>query len=242
MPGFGALVRGVIQLWTSSWLLWVILLAIPHVALVPFLPSGPEHRPLAMGAWVAAFGLGAALGLLVMGEQWVNGRVRHLLRSPPGRRLALTVLFALGYALVGVAPWVMLLAVQTSLPPEIIIPGVLLLTTPFQALLAPALTAAATQGKGALGPALRIAGRRTWLHLGILLAVGAGLGGIVGIVGWSFAATMKGGGEVVTRMMQIAGVAAGESLWVALTTVCGMDALSTAPPPVAEQSPAAVRG
>ena len=83
-------------------------------------------------------------------------------------------------------------------------------------------------GWPALRRAWRIAGRRSWLHLGLIVAVGTVFGGGLAALGWGFAVTLRSQGAEVERVMEVAGLSLGESLWAALVTVAGLDALSAA--------------
>jgi len=228
LPGFGGLLKGVLLLWFANPLLWLLLLALPNALAVAASPREAEFAGEAVVIWIAAFGLGAALVLSAMTSQWLTGRRGGV--SALG--LGGVILLAVPYLLLALAPWSVLLALQVpALPLVATLLVTLLLTAPFHALFAPAL-ALATRGErpgGALAAAFRLAGRRTWLHLALFLTAGLLVGGAGAVTAWSFLASMHGGGELVEGLLQVAGLSLGQSLWAALITVCGHDAVAAAP-------------
>jgi hypothetical protein len=228
-PGFAALLRATLQLWTAHPLLWLLLLGLPNALAVGAVPREPEFAVEAVLIWIAAFGLGAALVLTAMTAQWITGRRGGL----PPAAVGGSVLLCVPYLLLTLGPWCVLVALRApAVSLEVNLLGTLLLTAPFHALLAPALALAA-RGEGATGAlraALRLAGRRTWLHLAVLLTAGIVIGGAGAALAWSFVVSMQGGGEIVAALLQVAGVTLGQSLWAVLVAVCGVDAVAAAPP------------
>lgn len=228
-PGFRNLVRAAVLLWAQRPLLWVGLFAAPNLLAGLLAPSAPEQRTPAMLFWVAAFGLGAGAALLQASAQWLRGRPFPASRFPLGRAAALTAT-ALLYGAVSFAPWAISGALHTELLPAVLIMGALLFTVPLHALFAPGLMSVARGEKqgNPLAVAMRMAGRRTWLHLAVMLAAGGVVGGVTGVLGWAFAVTLAGEGEVVGRLGQVAAVSGAESLWAVLVTICGHDSLALA--------------
>ncbi|MGV3724392.1 MAG: tetratricopeptide repeat protein [Actinomycetota bacterium] len=231
LPSFLSLIHATLQLWGQQPLVWLLALGTPSAIAAFFVPSEPHARWAAVLAWAGALGLGAGLTLQLMSNQWIFGRVMGGPRHRWSGGLLHGTAMGLIYSLLILGPFAVALALRSPLPAPAILLGVLLMTAPFHALLAPALMLSATDGPRGW-PALRrawsIAGRRSWLHLGLIVAVGAVFGGALTAIGWGFAVTLRGQGEAVARVMDVAGLALGQSLWAALVTVTGLDALSAA--------------
>lgn len=232
-PRFGQLVREAALLWAQRPLLWFFLFAVANIPAALVGRSDADGRAVAALVWSAGFAVGAAPVLLAMTEQWAGPGAGRLLRQPPWARIAAGLGFCALHAAVTLLPWSLSGAIQTGLPLWALVLGSLLFTAPLHALLAPGLITSvrAKGGSGALSGALRRAGRRTWLHLGVMLAGGLVVGGVVGAFGWGVAITLRPEGEILSRIMENAGVSAGETVWAALVTVCGLDALAAPPPP-----------
>jgi hypothetical protein len=114
----------------------------------------------------------------------------------------------------------------------------LLLTAPFHALMGPALVMSAARGPfgfRALQRALQLSGRRTWLHLGVLVAVAGPLGLVLAGLGWTFAAVPGAAVEGILRLLHLAVLSLVESAWAAAIAVCGLDAVTV--PGDAEKRP-----
>jgi hypothetical protein len=223
-------VRAVLQLWGQQPLIWLVLLGLPNAA-AALVRVSAHGRWLSALAWIVALGFGAAPTLVAMANQWMFGRIggRRQDELPGAMLRALGV--TLPYTLVALAPFAVALAVRSVLPPAVIVLAVLLSTAPFHALLAPAMAAASGEGPGgieAVRKAWSLAGKRSWLHLGLIALIGSGAAVLLILFGWAFAVTLRGQGESVQRVMEAAGLSLGESVWAALVTVCGLDAISSA--------------
>jgi hypothetical protein len=231
LPSFLSLVQATVQLWGQQPLIWLLLFGLPGAVAGILAPFDYMSRWVAVLLWSVAFGIGSGPTLLGMTNHWIFGKVLGGSNRSIAESLLHGTAFGLLYAMLFVAPFAVVLALRSPLPASAILPGVLLMTLPFHALLAPALVLSATDGPPgwpALKRAWSIAGRRSWLHLMLFLAVGVVIGGGLTVVGWSFAVTVKGQGATVARVMEIAGLALGQSLWAALVTITGLDALSAA--------------
>jgi hypothetical protein len=88
-----------------------------------------------------------------------------------------------------------------------------------------------TDAPGGPAAALKRASPRIWLRLGVMLVVGGVFGGLIALVAWAFAVTLEGTGDTVRSVLQVIGISLGESVWAALVTACGLDALGTAEGP-----------
>lgn len=227
-PGFAALVRAATLLWAQRPLLWLFVYFAANAAAAFVVTPGSNGRLVSVALWTGGFCLASPLVLLLMSEQWMAGNTRRLLRSLPWDRLLQGCSFCLLYAMICLVPWCLSGALQTELPLWILVLGSLLFTAPFHALLAPGLVISVREkeGRGALSGGFQLAGRRTWLHLAVILLGGLLVGGLMALVGWSMAVTLRAEGEILGRLMQNAAVSAGESVWATLVTICGMDALA----------------
>jgi len=231
VPGFVSLARAAMQLWSSQPLVWLALLSIPNAAAAVFTPLDPELQLLTLLGWVAALGLATGPVVTAVAGQWVHGRpLGEPLRLTNRRWLRGTGL-ALPYLALLLAPLGVHLGYQTRLPAEGLLLCALLLTVPFHALFAPALVMAATTGPGGLEAVKRaaaLAGKRTWLHLGVMAAVGLLLGGALAAFAWAFGVTLAAAGDSARRFVQVIALSLAESAWVVLVTLCGLDAISVA--------------
>ncbi len=233
LPGFSSLCRAALQLWGTQQLLWLGLFALPNAAAAVAIPAFSLTGWAAALAWSLALGLGLAPVLLAMAGQWMEGRPFAGEGRFTGSRWAYGTLLALGYVLVVIAPLASVLALRVPFSAGGLALGAILLTIPFHALLAPALMLTVTgqqKPARALGSALQIASRRTWLHLALMLTMTLIAGGMLAAIAWAYVVTLKGGGMIVERTLEAAGVALGESLFAGLVTVTGLDALSARPP------------
>lgn len=231
LPSFASLARATLQLWGQQPLVWLLVLALPNAVAAALMPGAPELRWVSVLCWTAALGVGAGPALLAMSNQWVFGRLHGGAARPVSSSLAHGTILALLYALLILGPFCVALALRSPLPTPIILLAVLLSTAPFHALLGPALVLATTDGPPgwpALQRAWLLAGKRSWLHLGLLVGVGIVAGSALGVVAWAFAVTLRAQGETVVRVLEVAGLSLGESLWIALITVAGLDAVSAA--------------
>nr|AQQ74429.1 hypothetical protein [uncultured bacterium] len=229
LPGFLGLLRGVFQLWAQQPLLWVLLLAVPNILAAVLAPVDAAGAGLAVWIWLVTLGIGTAPALNAMSDQWLHGTPLPQRRETLARRLLNGMGLGTVYLLVALGPFCTLLAARSQFPGQFILLGGLIATTPFHALLAPALALTVTEGLSpleAVRTAFNMAGRRTWLHLGVMVTFGVLSGGLLFIYGWGFAVTLRAGGDPVWRLLQAAAVSAAESVWIALLAVCGLDALS----------------
>lgn len=231
LPSFASLTRATLQLWGQQPLIWLLVLAIPNALAVLAMPSDPALRWVSALLWTAALGIGAGPALMLMSNHWIFGRFR--VSSGPRLRGALLhgTVNALLYALLVLSPFCVALTLRSQLPTPIILLAVLLSTAPFHALLGPALVLSATDGPPgwpALQRAWLLAGKRSWLHLALLVGVGGVMGGALGIIAWAFAVTLRAQGDAVLRVLEVAGLSLGETLWIALVTIAGLDAISAA--------------
>jgi hypothetical protein len=231
LPSFASLARATLQLWGQQPLIWLLVLAIPNALAVLVMPSSPALRWVSALLWTAALGIGAGPALMLMSNQWIFGRFQ----VGSGLRLRGALLHgtvnALFYALLVLSPFCVALTLRSQLPTPVILLAVLLSTAPFHALLGPALVLSATDGPPgwpALQRAWLLAGKRSWLHLALLVGVGGVMGGALGIIAWAFAVTLRAQGDAVLRVLEVAGLSLGETLWIALVTVAGLDAISAA--------------
>lgn len=229
-PDISTLARAPLQLWGELLLLWLLLLAVPNGIAAALVPLRSAYRVEATWVWTLALGVGAAPVLLMMASQWVFEKPVAREWQPGFRRWLRGTLFALVYVLVVVGPVAGTLALRTPFPADVLILAALLLTTPFHALLAPALVLAATDGPAgwpALQSSFRLAMKRTWFHLALMVVLGLGLAAFFGVFGWALVVTLGGAGEVVARATLAVELTVAESVWAALVTVCGVDALSS---------------
>ncbi len=232
-PGLFALVQAALRLWGQQPLLWILILAVPNLIAAAAIPLGHTAAWVVCLIWSVAFGIGAAPSLLGMAGQWMDNR-------PFGGEARLTrdrwlygTALCLAYALLFIAPPAILLSMRLNLAPSILVLAAFVLTLPFHALAAPALmtvvTGQAAPG-AALHDALKHASRRTWLHLGVIAILSILGGGLLAVFAWAFLETLRGGGAIVNRVMETAGLSLGQTVWSVCVTVCGLDALSTRPP------------
>jgi tetratricopeptide (TPR) repeat protein len=227
-PGFAGLLRATLQLWLLQPLAWLAVLLVPNAFAALAAPAEGELRWVAVLLWTGAFGVGAAPLLLAMGGQWVHGRPFCRWRLTPSR-LFHGLAFSLPYALLSLAPLCAAAAFWLRLPADLLLSAGLLLTIPVHALLAPALVVTATESPGvpkAVRTSLKQARGRFWLYAGVMATLGAVLGGLLAALFWTVQVNIQGSGEPVKRVFQVAALCLGESLWGALVTVCGMDAVS----------------
>ncbi|HTE18475.1 MAG TPA: hypothetical protein VK689_08850, partial [Armatimonadota bacterium] len=236
LGGLDRLTRATLQLWGAQPLVWVGLLALPN-ALAALLPSLPEQYQWAqLVAWVVALGVGLAPALTAAASQCETNEPFPGGTQGLARRLLDPVRITLPYVLLTLGTASLFLYLRTGLPQHVLLLACLLLTAPFHALLAPALMLSVGRGapfRPGLQTALRIAGRRTWVHMGLMVGLGLLLGVVLSFIACSFTAAMNDRGDAVTRAVQVAGLAICESLWVCLLTICGLDALAW-PEPVEE--------
>jgi hypothetical protein len=231
LPSFSNLARATLQLWGQQPLLWLVLLAVPNALVAYFVPDTSSLRWAAALIWTVALGLGAGPAMLAMSNQWIFGRLKGGSSRPIGASLVHGIAMSLLYVLLVVAPFAIALALRSPLHPAVTVLAVLLMTAPFHALLGPAVLLSATDGPPgwpALQRAWLLAGKRSWLHLGLIVTVGVVVGGTLAAVAWAFAVTLRGQGDAVRRVMEVAGLSLGESLWVSLLTIAGLDAISAA--------------
>lgn len=231
LPSFSSLARATLQLWGQQPLLWLLVLAVPNAAAAALMPKTFELRWASVLCWTAALGLGAGPALLAMSNQWIYGRLQGGSARPVGASLVHGTALSLIYALLILGPFCIALALRSPLPTPIILLAVLISTAPFHALLSPALVLSATDGPPgwpALQRAWLLAGKRSWLHLALLVGVSLVAGGVLGAFAWAFAITLRAQGDTVIRVLEVAGLSLGESLWIALITVAGLDAISAA--------------
>ena len=229
-PDFAELARGVVSLWLQQPLLWWLPLAAANglVALV-LLPFGVSARVDLLAGELAALALALPVLLALM--------VRQMERAPllvrggpfPGRAWRRGVALSAPYVLLFIAPVAVTLGFRTSLAAEVALQAALLLTAPFHALIGPALVISAGRGPfgfKALQRALQLSGRRTWLHLGVLVAVAGPLGIVLAGLGWTFAAVPGAAVEGILRLLHLVVLSLVESAWAAAIAVCGLDAVS----------------
>lgn len=231
LPGVSGLLRATVELWLQHLLLWFLILALPNgVAAIALLFIFPDPGALAPFVWAGALAVGLAPAVLAMSGQFIHGGP-----FPPEWRLspvrmgrALTILAP--YALVLLGPLAAGLSVWRSVPHEYLLLFALGLTAPLHIYAAPAVLLAVTDGPGGIG-ALRIAGRlagkRSWLHLSIVLLMTLGAGAVVAALEWTTSASMTGMGEGVLRLLRVTWLTLGESLWAAAFTLSGVDAVSS---------------
>jgi hypothetical protein len=231
-PAFLELARDAAFLWAQQPLLWVLLLT-PANALGLFLTGSlVTHRGLGAVTWVALFGV--ALPLLVaamvsqsrQGEPAPDGWAKLLRAASRGAA------FSLSYSLATLGFFCPALARHTRFPLEGVLLGGLFATAPFHALLAPALMLACAEGlrgRAAAAAAFRLANRRTWLHLGLLLALGAALAWVVAVWNASGAAPLRGQSPLLTGAVTALLLSVGQTLWTAVVVVSGLDALAQRP-------------
>lgn len=249
LPGFLGLFRATLYLWGQQPLVWVAAFALPNAlaVLAAWNARGYEgdHHWLGVLAWTLALGLGTAPAVLCMTDQWFHGRLFSVDRELIPRRLLRGIPVSVVYALVSLGLFGVILALRSRFTPDILVVAGLVLAAPFHALLAPALVMAVSEGPGgwaAFRNSLMMAGKRTWMHLLLILAVAVIVGGAMGVLAWGFAVTLKVRGEGVFGVMQVAGISLAESLWAALITICGTDTLTAKAPaePDEEEEPTTV--
>ena len=231
--GLDRLTRATLQLWGAQPLVWVGLLAVPNAfaALVPALPA--QYQWVQMVAWVVALAVGLAPALTAAASQCETDEPFPGGTQGLARRLLRPLRITLPYVLLTLGAASLFLFLRTGLPQHVLLLACLLLTAPFHALLAPALMLSVGTGAPfgrSLRTALRIAGRRTWVHMGLMVGLGLLLGAVLAFLGCSFTAAVNDRGDAVARTVQVAGLAIGESLWVCLLTICGLDALARSEP------------
>jgi len=234
IPGFSALSRGVVELWAQRMLAWLLLLALPNALVALYGPSLPRLPGAAALAWIAALGVAAAPLLLGMAGEWLYGRPFPPPWRPGPLRLARGVSLSLPYLLLVLGPLCVVGSLRLPIGGDRLFLIALWIMAPLHVLFAPALMMAATDGPGgwkALRSAFALCSRRTWLHLGVMLAVGGLLGGVLALLCWGFAVTLRFHGDAVNRIGQVLAVSVLETVWAALITVCGMDAVSMGGPP-----------
>lgn len=209
----------------------------PHLApLLMLLPAAGAaaieyfYKPeawIATLVWVAAVALGGSLALPAMASVMIHGRATggwpyapRMLRTL--LLLAPTLLFTAGLPAASFAQ-------RNDFPPYVTALLALLGSFFFHALLAPAYMLSATQGPGgpwAVMESLRMAGRHTWLHLLLMVTLGAVAGGVLVFFTWLFIRAMGTYGLAIDLIIQVAVISIGASAWVVLTTVCGLDAIA----------------
>lgn len=235
-PALGGLAGTAIQLWGQQPLLWLVLLAIPNGLAALTIAKTPIPAWAIPLVWLLAMGMGVVPAILGMaGQQVYEQPFFKPWNFTGGRWLRGTVTLAV-VLLITVAPVAAGVALRSPLGGELALLVGLLLAAPFHALLAPGLVLAATIGSGggsALGVALRLAERRTWLHLLLLLVSGLLLGMGLVVVDATLASLLQGPeAGAAHRVFQVAGISLGESVWAAFVTVCGLDALESVTNPV----------
>lgn len=228
LPNLWQLCGATLQLFLLKPLPWLLPLIAAHALaalLGILLPISPWVE---LFVWGVAFVCGASPALLVLTDQWILG-------GEPPPTPYLKRLFGVGRIIVLVqllilAPVTALLAWRTSLPAPLLNTLALVLSFPFQVLLAPALFIGATEEASA-GDALRaakdLAPRRAWFYLGVLGIVMVGGGGLVAGSVYFLARTFAGAGEGFTTLWWTLGASLGAGLWGAAAIVCGADALAT---------------
>jgi len=231
LPSFPSLIHATLQLWGQQPLVWLLALGVPNALAAAFVPYGAQSRWIAALIWAGALGLGVGGTLRLMSNQWIFGRLQGGSRQSWTEGLLHGTAMGLFYCLLILGPFSVALALRSPLPAPAILLSVILMTAPFHALLSPALVLSSTDGPfgwPSLRRAWSIAGRRSWIHLGLFVGVGTVFGGGLAVIAWAFAVTLRGQGDAVGRVMEVAGLALGQSLWVALITVTGLDAVSAA--------------
>ncbi len=233
LPGFLGLFRATLYLWGQQPLVWIALLALPNIGALLLAQAlrglEGDHQWLGLLVWTVALGVGATPAMIAMADQWFHGRVFAVDRELIPARLLRGLPVTLGYSLVTLGVFGILLALRSRFSADVLLLMGLVLAAPFHALLAPALVMAINEGPGgwqAFRTAVTMAGKRTWMHLALIFAVGVVVGGALGVLAWAFAVTLKLRGEGVFGVMRVAGVSLAESLWVALVTICGTDTLA----------------
>jgi hypothetical protein len=230
-PGFLFLVRGCLQLWIQQPLLWLGLLAVAAVPVAVLAWLTPIGGPSITLLQVAALSLAAPPTLLAMAGQWVHGRPFPPSPSPVPARLARGFLVLTPCLLVAVLPLARAFTLRVPVWSELALLAGLLLTLPFWVLLAPGLMLVLTEGStlGSLLPLVfRIPGRRLWMHLAVMVFVGAILGGGFALLLGALAVTLRAPGGVVLPILQAASLCIGESIWGVGVAVCGIDGLAAA--------------
>jgi hypothetical protein len=192
----------------------------------------PQDSPF-LGAVFWGIALGAAAGplLAVMAECWLHGGVTGGWLSALPRWLWGSLVTLLHLSLLVLPTAWLAAAAGASVPASVLLLGALLFTAPFHALLAPALTLAAAEGAGfhALRLTGRAAGARTWLHLGLMIALGVVLGAILGTLSRGVTEWSRGMGDAVLRVLELGAVSLAGSVWAAAVVVCGLDTLAARP-------------
>jgi hypothetical protein len=228
-PGLFGLGRAVLSIWGQEFLLWFAALALPNAVAALAAPRDPSLRWLAVLIWIAALGVGTGPVLLGMAGQWMYGQpFPYQWKLTPARWLRATAL-TLPYTLLVLGPLCSSLAYRFPFSIEGLLFGGLMLSAPFHALLAPGLVLSATDGPGgwrSIDTSLRLAGRRSWTHLGLILGLCGLAGGTLFAIGWGLGVTLQGTGGGVRLVMEMTGLCVGESLWAALMVLCGADALA----------------
>jgi hypothetical protein len=246
LPSFSDLARSTLQLWGQQPLVWIGIMALVNgiAALVAALaPAGAWGEPWATGwpvaVWVVAFGIAAPPTLAAMCSQWLDGQP-YLPWPELRERWARGAPLALGYALCVVGPIALALAAGVTAGGGAILLAALLLSLPFHVLLAPAFVLASSDGPGgmaAIRVALRLAGRRSWTHLGLMLLLGSAAAALLVLLGELIVRGERESGEVLTRVLYFLWLSLGESVWAALVAMCGLDALAGAPGATPSETP-----
>jgi hypothetical protein len=218
--------------WAEQPLLWTGAFLLPNLLALLLTRAASVPAWAALLVWTAAFGAGGAVALPGMWSQ-----VREDDPAPDGygellRRAGGAARLLLPYLLVTVGIYCAALARQSRLPPDVIAMSSLFATAPFHALLAPALLLNAGRRAGpfrAIMLAFRLAGRRSWLYLALMLMLAAVLAWVLAV--WRAGAweLFRGAGELVNGLVAVLGISAAQSLWTALIAACGLDALRRLP-------------
>lgn len=232
-PDFLGLWQAALQLWGEQPLVWVLLALAPNLLITTLgLHRAPEVT--ACFAWILAMGIGLVPLTYCLLTCWVFGRPlrREWLEDLPV--LGRSLLMLIPYVLITLGPYSALLAVRSKFTPESVVLSGLLAAAPFHVLMAPALVLAVDQGVApalAVRTALGIAGKRTWIHLAVLVTLLTSLGGLLVLLGWAFTVNWRIQGDLVNRVLLAVAMSLGETVFASLVAVCGMDALSAAEGP-----------
>lgn len=231
LPGVSGLLRATVEMWLQHLLLWFLILALPNGAAAIVLVLGfREPGAFTPLVWASALALGAGPAVLAMAGQFIHGRPfpPEWPLSPVRMGRALTILAP--YALLILGPLAAGLSVWTPVPHEYLVLVSLGLTAPLHIYVAPATLLAVTDGPGGIA-ALRIAaglvGKRSWLHLAVVLLMTGAAGAVVAALEWTTSVSMAGMGEGVLHLLRVTWLTVGESLWAAAFTISGVDAVSS---------------